>query len=114
MRRLVLAVAAILAVMACARMDVAVPPAAFRPACGHPGTTVVVTAVPVTIGRASCDLTGVTIRYGYASVEVPASGSEVAIVDTLVYTQVPTRLMVSVDGHTGDVTITSPANLTRK
>src|SRR5579872_3438762 len=40
----------------------AVPPE-FRPACGRPGSHVVVRQVPVTIPHALCDLTGVILSY---------------------------------------------------
>jgi hypothetical protein len=32
-------------------------------ACGHPGATVQVRHVPVTVRHADCDLTGVTVSY---------------------------------------------------
>ena len=38
-------------------------PEEFRPACGRPGSRVIVRHFPVTIPRALCDLTGVTISY---------------------------------------------------
>ncbi|MBE7163405.1 MAG: hypothetical protein INR72_19365 [Williamsia herbipolensis] len=39
-----------------------VPPA-FRPACGHPGTHVVIHTHHVTVRHAACDLTGVVVSY---------------------------------------------------
>ena len=38
-------------------------PEEFRPACGRPGSRVVVRHFPVTIPHALCDLTGVAISY---------------------------------------------------
>jgi hypothetical protein len=46
-------------------------PKEFRHACGHPGATVTVRHVPVTVKHSACDLTGVRItvpRYGGAAV----------------------------------------------
>jgi hypothetical protein len=40
----------------------AIPPE-FRPACGRPGSHVIVRQVPVTIPHALCDLTGVRLSY---------------------------------------------------
>jgi hypothetical protein len=51
----------------------AVPPE-FRPACGRPGSHVIVRQVPVTIPHAICDLTGVHLSYpghGGAAVTAP-------------------------------------------
>ena len=49
----------------------AIPPE-FRAACGHPGASVTVRKVPVTIPHAGCDLTGVSIFYpGYGGATVP-------------------------------------------
>jgi hypothetical protein len=49
----------------------AIPPE-FRAACGHPGASVTVRKVPVTIRHADCDLTGVVISYpGYGGATVP-------------------------------------------
>ena len=49
----------------------AIPPE-FRAACGHPGASVTVRKVPVTILHAGCDLTGVAISYpGYGVATVP-------------------------------------------
>ena len=75
----------------------AVPPE-FRPACGRPGSRVIVRQVPVTIPHALCDLTGVTLSYpgrGGATVTAPGSG---------VGNSKGFRL--EVDAHTKDVTIT--------
>jgi hypothetical protein len=38
-------------------------PAEFLPACGHPGASVHVLHVPVTVRHADCDLTGVIVSY---------------------------------------------------
>jgi hypothetical protein len=81
-------------------------PAEFVPACGHPGTVVTITAVPVTVFRASCDVTGVEVHYGLASAVVPATGKVERNVETLVSTDQPTHLVVTVDDITHDVTIT--------
>jgi hypothetical protein len=75
----------------------AVPPE-FRPACGRPGSHVIVRQVPVTIPHALCDLTGVTLSYpgrGGAVVTAPGSG---------VGNSKGVRL--EVDARTQDVTIT--------
>jgi hypothetical protein len=48
----------------------AIPPE-FRAACGHPGASVTVRKVPVTVPHADCDLTGVVISYpGYGGATV--------------------------------------------
>lgn len=38
-------------------------PLEFRSACGHPGASVEVRKVPITVRHADCDLTGVTVSY---------------------------------------------------
>jgi hypothetical protein len=43
--------------------ELAQVPEEFRPACGRPGSRVVVRHFPVTIPHALCDLTGVAISY---------------------------------------------------
>ena len=43
--------------------DTAQVPEEFRPACGRPGSRVIVRHFPVTIPHAVCDLTGVAISY---------------------------------------------------
>jgi hypothetical protein len=85
MKQLALLVLAAVAVAGCAST---VPPSAtlsthppaipaeFRAACGHPGTSVEVRKVPVTIRHAACDLTGVAVSYrnrGGATV-LPSAG----------------------------------------
>ena len=74
-----------------------VPPE-FRPACGHPGSHVVVRKVPVTITHADCDLTGVAISYpGYGGATVPRRGG-VGIGNSLGF-------RLTVDADTLDVTV---------
>jgi hypothetical protein len=74
----------------------AVPPE-FRPACGRPGSRVIVRQVPVTIPHALCDLTGVTVSYpghGGATVTAP----RYAVANSLGF-------RLEVDAQTLDVTI---------
>jgi CubicO group peptidase (beta-lactamase class C family) len=76
----------------------AVPPE-FRPACGRPGSRVIVRRVPVTIPHALCDLTGVHLSYpghGGAAVTAPPGG--------VIWNSRGFRL--EVDADTLDVTIT--------
>jgi hypothetical protein len=76
----------------------AVPPE-FRPACGRPGSRVIVRQVPVTIPHSLCDLTGVSLSYpghGGAVVSAPPGST--------IWNSQGFRL--SVDAHTQDVTIT--------
>jgi len=76
----------------------AVPPE-FRPACGRPGSRVIVRQVPVTVPHALCDLTGVSLSYpgrGGAVVSAPP-GSMVAN---------SMGFCLKVDEGTLDVTIT--------
>ena len=77
-------------------------PTVFVPACGHPGTQVTVTALPVTIPRAQCDLTGVVVLYGQTGVTVPAHGGVQADADG---TSGATDIGAYVDPSTGDVTL---------
>lgn len=63
-------------------------------------------AVPVTIARATCDITGVELTYGLATVTVPAQGKAERQVETLVATTEPVKIVVTVDATTMDVTIT--------
>ncbi|HKE66552.1 MAG TPA: hypothetical protein VKB59_18135 [Micromonosporaceae bacterium] len=82
-------------------------PAEFRAACGHPGKTVVVQRVPVTVRHADCDLTGVTVRYGHASADVPTPGlTAAATVDLVAPDGQPTEIQVATDADTLDVTVT--------
>jgi hypothetical protein len=74
----------------------AVPPE-FRPACGRPGSHVIVRQVPVTIPHALCDLTGVHLSYpghGGAVTARPGHG-----------TGNSKGFQVEVDARTLDVTI---------
>lgn len=74
----------------------AVPPE-FRPACGRPGSRVIVRRVPVTIPHALCDLTGVSLSYpGHGGATVTAPGH-------VIYNSKGFRL--EVDARTRDVTI---------
>ena len=76
----------------------AVPPE-FRPACGRPGSRVIVRQVPVTIPHALCDLTGVSLTYpghGGAAVTGPPGST--------IWNSGGFRLKV--DADTLDVTIT--------
>ena len=53
-------------------------PEEFRPACGRPGSRVVVRHFPVTIPHALCDLTGVAISYrNRGGATVPQGGGGV-------------------------------------
>jgi hypothetical protein len=80
-----------------ARDLTAVPPE-FRPACGRPGSHVVVREVPVTIPHALCDLTGVILSYpGRGGATVTAPGEMVANSQ---------GFRLEVDARTLDVTIT--------
>jgi hypothetical protein len=88
------------------RGPVAVP-AEFRAACGHPGRTVIVLQVPVTVRHADCDLTGVTIQYGHASVVVPKPGESAgAIVDLVRPDSEPTEINVGTAVGKLDITVT--------
>jgi hypothetical protein len=75
----------------------AVPPE-FRPACGRPGSSVIVRRVPVTIPHALCDLTHVTLSYpGHGGAVTPSPGHGVGN---------SKGVQVEVDARTLDVTIT--------
>ena len=82
-------------------------PAEFRPACGRPGSAVIVRHVPVTVRHADCDLTGVSLEYGVAAAVVPRSGEGVgADVDVARGSREPSgTLNISVDATTGDVSV---------
>ena len=78
-------------------------PPEFRAACGHPGATVNVRKVPVTISHAACDLTGVAIAYrdfGGATVPRGSGGTSIGGSGGFELTVHPGSL---------DVTITAPA-----
>lgn len=124
MRRALLLAAAVLALGGCARGTAALAPAAdpirapadlsgvppeFRPACGHPGTTVKVTKVPVTVRHRDCDLTGTYVEYGLAGTGVPKPGLGASCVVDLAANaprNEPTEVSVTVDKVTQDVTVT--------
>jgi hypothetical protein len=75
----------------------AVPPE-FRPACGRPGSHVIVRQVPVLIPHALCDLTGVHLSYpGHGGAVTPSPGEGVANSE---------GFQVEVDPRTLDVAIT--------
>ena len=76
----------------------AVPPE-FRPACGRPGSRVIVRQVPVTISHALCDLTGVSLSYpGHGGAAVTAPPGHVIMNSG--------GFRLEVDADTLDVTIT--------
>jgi hypothetical protein len=73
-----------------------VPPE-FRPACGRPGSHVVVRHAPVTIPHALCDLTGVVLSYpgrGGATVPAPGHGTGNSL-----------GMQIEVDAQTLDVSV---------
>jgi hypothetical protein len=77
--------------------DLAAVPPEFRPACGRPGSRVMVRQVPVMVPHALCDLTGVTLSYpGHGGAVVPSPGMVVG--NSL-------GCRVEVDARTLDVTI---------
>jgi hypothetical protein len=73
-----------------------------RAACGHPGSTVTLERLPVTIRHGECDLTGIEIRYGMTGITVPSSGTVAAVADGV---SSSTTLIAEVDPTTGDVTL---------
>ena len=76
----------------------AVPPE-FRPACGRPGSHVIVRQVPVTIPHAICDLTGVRLSCpGHGGAAVTAPPGHVIMNNQ--------GFRLKVDARTLDVTIT--------
>jgi hypothetical protein len=73
-------------------------PEEFRPACGRPGTHVIVQHFPVTIPHAMCDLTGVALSYPrHGGATVPREPS--TIINSLGFrlTVHPDTLDVTVD-----------------
>lgn len=83
----------------CVCRDLTAVPPEFRPACGRPGSRVLVRQVPVTISHALCDLTGVSLSYpGHGGATVTAPPGHV------IYNSQGFRL--EVDARTRDVTIT--------
>lgn len=84
MKRFVIALVAPLLLAACGghssptAVHQAHAPAEFQHACGHPGSTVEVAKVPVTVQHAACDLTGVVLRYQGSTATVPGKNQAVA------------------------------------
>ncbi len=79
--------------------DLTAVPAEFRPACGRPGSRVIVRQVPVTIPHAVCDLTGVSLSYpGHGGAAVTAPPGHVIMNSK--------GFRLEVDADTLDVTIT--------
>lgn len=76
-------------------------PESVRAACGHPGAQVRLTAVPLTVPRAQCDLTGVVVLYGDVGVTVPSDGGVEGVADGI---SSSSELGANVDPTTGDVT----------
>jgi hypothetical protein len=76
-------------------------PSAVRAVCGHPGSTVTLERLPVTIRHGDCDLTGVEVRYGMTGITVPSSGTVGAVADGI---SSSTTLIAEIDPTTGDVT----------
>jgi hypothetical protein len=80
-------------------------PAYLSAACGHPGVQATLPAVPITIPRAECDLTGVVVIYGQDGVTVPSTGGVLLNVDAITGSS---EFSADVDPTTGDVTFTDP------
>jgi hypothetical protein len=88
-------------------------PAQFSKVCSRPGTTVVLTEVPVVVPRARCNLTGVMIRCREAGATVPTSGHVHEDVDTIMRGATGggyaitggASITIDVDPASGDVTI---------
>ena len=81
----------------------AIPPE-FRPACGRPGSRVIVRQVPVTIPHALCDLTGVSLSYpghGGATVTGPPGST--------IWNSGGFRLEVDADTLDVPITVSGPA-----
>jgi hypothetical protein len=79
--------------------DLTAVPSEFRPACGRPGSRVIVRQVPVTIPHALCDLTGVSLSYpGHGGAAVTAPPGYVIMNSK--------GFRLEVDADTLDVTIT--------
>jgi hypothetical protein len=77
-------------------------PSVVRTACGHPGSTIILEQLPMTIRHRDCDLTGVQVRYGMTGITVPSSGIVGANADGI---SSSTTLIAEVDPATGDVTL---------
>ena len=86
-------------------------PQGFEPACGRPGTKLVVRDIPITIPHRICNLSGVNIvtadgigvvvptKFGEAAAAVPAGVAGASL---------PQGIEVTTDKSSGDVTITHP------
>jgi hypothetical protein len=75
----------------------AIPPE-FRAACGHPGASVTVRKVPVTVAHADCDLTGVVISYpGYGGATVPDGSGGIGTSSGITLEVHPGTLDVTID-----------------
>jgi hypothetical protein len=73
-------------------------PEEFRPACGRPGSRVVVRHFPVTIPHTWCDLTGVAISYpGHGGATVHATPGTICNSGGFRLTVHPGTLDVTVD-----------------
>jgi len=88
-------------------------PPEFVPACGHPGAEVTVAALPVRISRRDCDLRGVVIHHGAASLTVPSSAGGAAAAAgggsaAPGSSPVGSEIEADVDPTSGDVTLTAP------
>jgi hypothetical protein len=103
---------AVLAMTAAPSQSSSTLPPEFVHACGHPGAEVTVDALPVRISHRDCDLTGVVIHRGMASLTVPSSGGGAAAAAGAGGASpggAPTgsEIEVDVDPTTGDVTMTT-------
>jgi hypothetical protein len=76
-------------------------PESLRAACGHPGAHAELTAVPITVPKSQCDLTGVVVLYGSTGVTVPREGGVEADADGI---SSSVEFGANVDPTTGDVT----------
>lgn len=88
------------------RRDLTAVPPEFRPACGRPGSHVIVRQVPVTIPHALCDLTGVRLSYpGHGGAAVTAPPGHAIGNSAGFRLQVDARTLdvtISVTGHEGN------------
>ncbi len=78
-------------------------PESLAAACGHPGAQAVLIAVPITVPKAQCDLTGVVVRWGETGVTVPREGGVQGNWDGI---STSFEFGAHVDPTTGDVTFT--------
>jgi hypothetical protein len=78
--------------------ELAQVPEEFRPACGRPGSHVIVRHFPVTIPNALCDLTGVAISYpGHGGATVHATPGSIGSSAGFLLTVDPGTLDVTVE-----------------